>query len=86
VLAGGELAAMVIADSVIRKLPGALGHEDSALEESFSPALEGAPEYPHYTRPVEWRGHAVPEILLSGDHARVLEWRLERARERARDR
>jgi tRNA (guanine37-N1)-methyltransferase len=86
VLAGGELAAMVIADSVIRKLPGALGHEDSALEESFSPALEGAPEYPHYTRPVEWRGHAVPEILLSGDHARVREWRLERARERARDR
>ena len=86
VLAGGELAAMVIADSVIRKLPGALGHEDSALEESFSPALEGAPEYPHYTRPVEWRGHAVPEILLSGDHARVREWRLERARERARAR
>jgi tRNA (guanine37-N1)-methyltransferase len=86
VLAGGELAAMVIADSVIRKLPGALGHEDSALEESFSPALEGAPEYPHYTRPVEWRGHAVPEILLSGDHARVREWRLERARERASDR
>jgi tRNA (guanine37-N1)-methyltransferase len=86
VLAGGELAAMVIADAVIRKLPGALGHEDSALEESFSPALEGAPEYPHYTRPVEWRGHAVPEILLSGDHARVREWRLERARERARAR
>jgi tRNA (guanine37-N1)-methyltransferase len=86
VLAGGELAAMVIADSVIRKLPGALGHEDSAVEESFSPALEGAPEYPHYTRPVEWRGHAVPEILLSGDHARVREWRLERARERARAR
>jgi tRNA (guanine37-N1)-methyltransferase len=86
VLAGGELAAMVIADSVIRKLPGALGHEDSALEESFSPALKGAPEYPHYTRPVEWRGHAVPEILLSGDHARVREWRLERARERARAR
>ncbi len=86
VLAGGELAAMVIADSVIRKLPGALGHEDSALEESFSPALEGAPEYPHYTRPVEWHGHAVPEILLSGDHARVREWRLEQARERARAR
>jgi tRNA (guanine37-N1)-methyltransferase len=86
VLAGGELAAMVIADSVIRKLPGALGHEDSAVEESFSPALEGAPEYPHYTRPVEWRGHTVPEILLSGDHARVREWRLEQARERARAR
>jgi tRNA (guanine37-N1)-methyltransferase len=86
VLAGGELAAMVIADCVLRKLPGALGHEDSALEESFSPALEGAPEYPHYTRPAEWRGHAVPEILLSGDHARVREWRLERARRRAEGR
>jgi tRNA (guanine37-N1)-methyltransferase len=86
VLAGGELAAMVIADCVLRKLPGALGHEDSALEESFSPALEGAPEYPHYTRPAEWHGHSVPEILLSGDHARVREWRLERARRRAEGR
>jgi tRNA (guanine37-N1)-methyltransferase len=83
VLAGGELAAMVVCDAVIRKLPGALGHEASALEESFSAALEGAPEYPHYTRPAEWRGHAVPEILLSGDHARVRDWRLERSRERA---
>jgi tRNA (guanine37-N1)-methyltransferase len=82
VLAGGELAAMVICDAIIRKLPGALGHEESALEESFSPALEGAPEYPHYTRPAEWRGHGVPEVLLSGDHARVREWRLERSRER----
>jgi tRNA (guanine37-N1)-methyltransferase len=84
VLSGGELAAMVVCDAVIRKLPGALGHEESALEESFSKALEGAPEYPHYTRPAEWRGHEVPEILLSGDHARVREWRLERSRERAR--
>ena len=83
VLTGGELAAMVVCDAVIRKLPGALGHEESAVEESFSPALEGAPEYPHYTRPAEWRGHAVPEILLSGDHARIREWRLERSRERA---
>ena len=83
VLSGGELAAMVVCDAVIRKLPGALGHEQSALEESFSPALEGAPEYPHYTRPAQWRGHAVPEILLSGDHARVREWRLERSRQRA---
>jgi tRNA (guanine37-N1)-methyltransferase len=83
VLSGGELAAMVVCDAVIRKLPGALGHEQSALEESFSPALEGAPEYPHYTRPAEWRGHVVPEVLLSGDHARVREWRLERSRERA---
>ncbi|MEA2440227.1 MAG: tRNA (guanine37-N1)-methyltransferase [Thermoleophilaceae bacterium] len=86
VLAGGELAAMVVCDAVIRKLPGALGHADSAVEESFSSALEGAPEYPHYTRPVEWRGHRVPDVLLSGDHARVAEWRRERSRERARER
>jgi tRNA (guanine37-N1)-methyltransferase len=83
VLSGGELAAMVVCDAVIRKLPGALGHEESALEESFSEALEGAPEYPHYTRPFEWHGHTVPDVLLSGDHARVREWRLERSRERA---
>jgi tRNA (guanine37-N1)-methyltransferase len=82
VLSGGELAAMVVCDAVIRKLPGALGHEDSALEESFSVALEGAPEYPHYTRPAEWRGHPVPEILLSGDHGRIREWRLEQSRKR----
>ncbi len=84
VLTGGELAAMVICDAVMRKLPGALGHEESAIEESFSPALDGAPEYPHYTRPFDWRGHTVPEILLSGDHGRVREWRLERSRERGR--
>jgi tRNA (guanine37-N1)-methyltransferase len=84
VLSGGELAAMVVSDAVMRKLPGALGHEESALEESFSEALEGAPEYPHYTRPFDWHGHTVPEILLSGDHAKVREWRLERSRERAR--
>jgi tRNA (guanine37-N1)-methyltransferase len=85
VLSGGELAAMVVCDAVMRKLPGALGHEESALEESFSEALEGAPEYPHYTRPYDWRGHTVPEILLSGDHAKVREWRLERSRERQRE-
>jgi tRNA (guanine37-N1)-methyltransferase len=84
VLAGGELAAMVVADAVFRKLPGALGHAESAVEESFSEALAGAPEYPHYTRPSQYRGWGVPEILLSGDHARVREWRLERSRERAR--
>jgi tRNA (guanine37-N1)-methyltransferase len=83
VLSGGELAAMVVCDAVMRKLPGALGHEESALEESFSQALEGAPEYPHYTRPYDWHGHTVPEILLSGDHAKVRQWRLERSRERA---
>ena len=83
VISGGELAAMVVSDAVIRKLPGALGHEESALEESFSEALEGAPEYPHYTRPFDWRGHTVPDILLSGDHARVREWRRNRSRERS---
>ncbi len=83
VLAGGELAAMVVADAVLRKLPGALGHEDSALEESYSAALEGAPEYPHYTRPAEWRGWTIPEVLLSGHHARVREWRREQSRARA---
>jgi len=83
VLAGGELAAMVVCDAVLRKLPGALGHEESAHEESFSAALEGAPEYPHYTRPADWRGWLVPEVLLSGHHARIREWRLEQSRVRA---
>lgn len=83
VLAGGELPAMVVADAVLRKLPGALGHEESALEESFSAALDGAPEYPHYTRPAQWRGWEVPDVLLSGHHARVREWRLEQSRKRA---
>jgi tRNA (guanine37-N1)-methyltransferase len=85
VLAGGELAAMVLCDAVLRKLPGALGHEDSALEESFSVALEGAPEYPHYTRPAEHRDWKVPDVLLSGHHARIKEWRREQSRSRARD-
>jgi tRNA (guanine37-N1)-methyltransferase len=85
VLSGGELAAMVVADVVIRKLPGALGHADSVVEESFSRALEGAPEYPHYTRPASYRGWEVPEVLLSGDHARVRQWRLEQSRRRATD-
>ena len=83
VLAGGELAAMVVADAVLRKLPGALGHEASALEESYSAELEGAPEYPHYTRPAEWRGWGVPEVLLSGHHARIGQWRREQSRLRA---
>jgi tRNA (guanine37-N1)-methyltransferase len=84
VLSGGELAAMVLSDAVIRKLPGALGHEDSAVEESFSPALEGAPEYPHYTRPAEYRGWPVPDVLLSGHHERIRQWRREQSRARAR--
>jgi tRNA (guanine37-N1)-methyltransferase len=82
VLAGGELAAMVLCDAVMRKLPGALGHSESALEESFSVALEGRPEYPHYTRPAEYRGWNVPEVLLSGHHEEIRSWRRERSRER----
>jgi tRNA (guanine37-N1)-methyltransferase len=83
VLAGGELPAMVLCDAVLRKLPGALGDQDSAREESFSVALDGAPEYPHYTRPAEHRGWGVPEVLLSGHHARIREWRLEQSRARS---
>jgi tRNA (guanine37-N1)-methyltransferase len=84
VLSGGELAAMVVCDAVLRKLPGALGHAESSVEESFSPALEGHPEYPHYTRPAEYRGWRVPEVLLSGHHEMVRSWRRDRSRERGR--
>jgi tRNA (guanine37-N1)-methyltransferase len=83
VLAGGELAAMVLADAVVRKLPGALGSEHSVVEESFSEALGAAPEYPHYTRPPLYRGWDVPEVLASGDHERVRQWRLEQSKLRA---
>jgi len=83
VLAGGELAAMVICDAVLRKLPGALGDRESALEESFSAALGGAPEYPHYTRPAEYRGWRVPDVLLSGHHRQIRDWRLAQSRSRA---
>jgi tRNA (guanine37-N1)-methyltransferase len=83
VLSGGELAAMVLCDAVMRKLPGALGDERSAEEESFSAALDGNPEYPHYTRPAEYRGWRVPEVLLSGHHARIEQWRRERSLARA---
>jgi tRNA (guanine37-N1)-methyltransferase len=74
---------MVVADVLMRKLPGALGHEQSAVEESFSRVLEGAPEYPHYTRPPSYRGWGVPDVLVSGDHERVREWRVEQSRARA---
>jgi tRNA (guanine37-N1)-methyltransferase len=82
VLSGGELAAMVICDAVARKLPGALKGESSAAEESFSTALEGNPEYPHYTRPASYRGWDVPDVLLSGHHERIESWRREQSRER----
>jgi tRNA (guanine37-N1)-methyltransferase len=83
VLSGGELPAMVIIDAVARRLPGALGNEESGVEESFSPELEGGLEYPHYTRPAEFRGWSVPDVLLSGDHAKVAEWRREQSRLRS---
>ncbi len=73
VLSGGEAAAAVLIDAVVRQLPGALGHEDSAREDSF---VAGLLDYPHYTRPEDWRGQRVPEVLLSGDHARIRMWRL----------
>jgi len=82
VLSGGELPAMVLLDAIARRLPGALGSEESGLEESFSVELEGGFEYPHYTRPPEFRGWTVPEVLLSGNHARIAEWRREQSRAR----
>jgi tRNA (guanine37-N1)-methyltransferase len=76
VLSGGELPAMVLIDAVVRQLPGALGDEDSAEEDSF---VSGWLDCPHYTRPEVYQGHAVPEVLLSGDHARIRRWRLKQA-------
>jgi tRNA (guanine37-N1)-methyltransferase len=83
VLSGGELPAMVLVDAIARRLPGALGSEESGLVESFSAELEGGLEYPHYTRPAEFRGWRVPEVLLSGDHRRIEEWRREQSRSRS---
>jgi tRNA (guanine37-N1)-methyltransferase len=80
VLSGGELPAMVLVDAIARKLPGALGSEESGLVESFSAELEGGLEYPHYTRPAEFRGWGVPDVLLSGDHAKIDDWRREQSR------
>lgn len=86
VLSGGELAAMVLIDAVVRLLPGALGHEQSAHHESFSPGSERLLDHPHYTRPREWQGREVPEVLLSGDHARIEAWRREQSQQRTRER
>ena len=79
VLSGGEIPALAVLDAVVRRLPGALS-EGSAEVESFSHALNGGIEYPHYTRPAEFRGWTVPDVLLSGDHARIEDWRRERVR------
>ncbi len=81
VLSGGELPAMVVLDAVARRLPGAV-REESTVYESFSSALDGGLEFPQYTRPAEFRGWAVPEVLLSGDHGRIDSWRREQSRER----
>jgi tRNA (guanine37-N1)-methyltransferase len=82
VLSGGELPAMVLLDAIARRLPGAI-HEDSGSFESFSTELEGGLEYPQYTRPAEFRGWRVPDVLLSGDHKRIDEWRREQSRARS---
>lgn len=76
VLSGGELPAMVLLDAVIRQLPGALGDADSAIEDSF---VNGLLDYPHYTRPEQYEGLAVPEVLMSGNHAKIREWRLKQS-------
>ena len=83
VLSGGELPAMVLLDAIVRRLPGALGSEESGLFESFSRELGGGLEYPQYTRPAEFRGWRVPDVLLSGDHRRIQEWRMEQSRLRS---
>ena len=83
VLSGGEIAAMALVDAVVRLLPGALGKDESTHEESFS---NGLLEYPQYTRPREFRGMTVPDVLLNGDHAKIAAWRAEQARTRTRRR
>src|SRR5205823_1765233 len=83
VLSGGEVAAMVVIDAVVRLLPGALGAETGATDESFA---DGLLEYPQYTRPREFRGMAVPDVLLSGNHAEIARWRLEQRKKRTQER
>ena len=89
VLSGGELPALAIVDAAVRLIPGALGHEDSAAEDSFSlTSEEGTPllDSPHYTRPREWRGRFVPDVLLSGDHQAIAKWRRKESISRTRER
>lgn len=83
VLSGGELAALTMIDACIRLLPGVIGDENSLVEESFA---QGLLEYPHYTRPAEWRGRAVPDVLLSGHHEKIRAWRLAQAERITRER
>ncbi len=86
VLSGGELPAMVVMEAVVRLIPGVLGDERSAEEESFEAGLDGLLEYPQYTRPREFRGYGVPEVLLSGDHEEIARWRQDQARRRTDER
>ena len=86
VLSGGELPAMVMLDVVIRQLPGALGHNDSAEQDSFSAGTAGLLDCPHYTRPEQYEGLSVPEVLLSGNHAKIRQWRHQQSLERTRQR
>jgi tRNA (guanine37-N1)-methyltransferase len=83
VLSNGDLPAMVLVDALARLLPGALGSTESSVHESFSAQLERGLEYPHFTRPAEFRGWGVPDVLLSGDHKRIEDWRLEQSRLRS---
>jgi tRNA (guanine37-N1)-methyltransferase len=83
VLSGGELAAQVLIDACVRLLPGVAGNEVSLAEESFAGSLL---EYPHYTRPREWEGRAIPDVLLSGDHEKIAKWRREQAEKVTQDR
>ena len=84
VLSGGEVAAMALLDAVLRKVEGAVSNPASVRAESFAPELQGGTEYPHYTRPAEFRGWAVPDVLLSGDHAAVARWRAAQVRRATR--
>jgi tRNA (guanine37-N1)-methyltransferase len=86
VLSGGELPALAIVDAVVRLLPGVLGDEQSAHEDSFGRGLENMLEYPHYTRPAEFEGMKVPEVLQSGHHGEIEKWRKQQAQERTRKR
>lgn len=79
VLNGGEVAALAIIESVVRLIPGVIGNPESLVEESHSPELDGLLEYPVYTKPLEWRGLSVPDVLLSGHHARIADWRRDQA-------
>lgn len=83
VLGGGEVAAMVMIEAITRLIPGVLGNPDSLIEESHN--AEGYLEYPNFTKPQEWRGISVPEILLSGNHAEIAKWRTQQAQKRAKD-